>query len=122
MKFNKTCILIQMNDEVDTKIVNFNDTIDQSKPYDSKKNCWVPDEKEGYLLGEIKATKGDIVSVGLPGGEVIQIKSNQTNSTIKSVELPHNYRVLQIKRFYNFHFLKYFLKSQQYVGIFSVSL
>lgn len=45
--------------------------IDQSKPYDSKKNCWVPDEKEGYLLGEIKATKGDIVSVGLPGGEVI---------------------------------------------------
>lgn len=45
--------------------------IDQSKPYDSKKNCWVPDEKEGYLLGEIKATKGDIVTVGLPGGEVI---------------------------------------------------
>lgn len=45
--------------------------IDQSKPYDSKKNCWVPDEKEGYLLGEIKATKGDIVSVGLPGGEVM---------------------------------------------------
>lgn len=46
--------------------------IDQSKPYDSKKNCWVPDEKEGYLLGDIKATKGDIVSVGLPGGEVMQ--------------------------------------------------
>lgn len=45
--------------------------IDQSKPYDSKKNCWVPDEKEGYLIGEIKATKGDIVSVSLPGGEVI---------------------------------------------------
>lgn len=44
--------------------------IDQSKPYDSKKACWVPDEKEGYLLGEIKATKGDLVSVGLPGGEV----------------------------------------------------
>lgn len=44
--------------------------IDQSKPYDGKKACWVPDEKEGYLLGEIKATKGDIVTVGLPGGEV----------------------------------------------------
>lgn len=44
--------------------------IDQSKPYDAKKACWIPDEKEGYLLGEIKATKGDIVSVGLPGGEV----------------------------------------------------
>ena len=44
--------------------------IDQTKPYDAKKACWIPDEKEGYLLGEIKATKGDIVSVGLPGGEV----------------------------------------------------
>lgn len=44
--------------------------IDQTKPYDAKKACWVPDEKEGYLLGEIKATKGDIVTVGLPGGEV----------------------------------------------------
>lgn len=44
--------------------------IDQTKPYDAKKACWVPDEKEGYLLGEIKATKGDVVSVTLPGGEV----------------------------------------------------
>lgn len=44
--------------------------IDQSKPYDGKKACWVPDEKEGHVLGEIKATKGDIVSVILPGGEV----------------------------------------------------
>lgn len=47
--------------------------IDQTKPYDAKKACWVPDEKEGYLLGEIKATKGDVVSVGLPGGEVIYL-------------------------------------------------
>lgn len=44
--------------------------IDQTKPYDSKKSCWVPDEKEGYLLGEIRATKGDLVTVALPGGEV----------------------------------------------------
>ncbi|XP_060665608.1 myosin heavy chain, muscle isoform X5 [Drosophila nasuta] len=51
--------------------------IDQSKPYDSKKNCWVPDEKEGYLLGDIKATKGDIVSVGLPGGETKDFKKDQ---------------------------------------------
>ncbi|XP_055295507.1 myosin heavy chain, muscle isoform X5 [Sitodiplosis mosellana] len=48
--------------------------IDQSKPYDSKKACWVPDEKEGYVLGEIKATKGDIVSVGVPGGETRNVK------------------------------------------------
>lgn len=44
--------------------------IDQSKPYDSKKACWIPDDKEGYLLGEIRATKGDIVTVAVPGGEV----------------------------------------------------
>ncbi|XP_011647040.1 myosin heavy chain, muscle isoform X23 [Pogonomyrmex barbatus] len=51
--------------------------IDQTKPYDAKKACWVPDEKEGYLLGEIKATKGDIVSVGLPGGETKQFRKDQ---------------------------------------------
>ncbi|XP_055702061.1 myosin heavy chain, muscle isoform X20 [Phlebotomus papatasi] len=51
--------------------------IDQTKPYDSKKNCWVPDEKDGYLLGEIKATKGDLVTVGLPGGEEKNFKKDQ---------------------------------------------
>ncbi|XP_011051461.1 PREDICTED: LOW QUALITY PROTEIN: myosin heavy chain, muscle [Acromyrmex echinatior] len=51
--------------------------IDQTKPYDAKKACWVPDEKEGYLLGEIKATKGDVVSVGLPGGETKDYKKDQ---------------------------------------------
>lgn len=63
--------------------------IDQSKPYDSKKNCWVPDEKEGYLLGDIKATKGDIVSVGLPGGEVMQSpkKRNQKRKQKKKNKL-----------------------------------
>ena len=44
--------------------------IDQTKPYDPKKACWVPDEKEGFVLGEIKGTKGDLVTVGIPGGEV----------------------------------------------------
>ncbi|XP_011506379.1 PREDICTED: myosin heavy chain, muscle isoform X8 [Ceratosolen solmsi marchali] len=51
--------------------------IDQTKPYDAKKACWIPDEKEGYLLGEIKATKGDIVSIGLPGGERRELKKDQ---------------------------------------------
>lgn len=51
--------------------------IDQSKPYDSKKACWVPDEKDGYVLGEIKATKGDIVSVSVPGGEVYKLITNK---------------------------------------------
>ncbi|XP_034947010.1 myosin heavy chain, muscle isoform X14 [Chelonus insularis] len=51
--------------------------IDQSKPYDAKKACWVPDEKEGYLLGEIKATKGDLVTVILPGGESKQFSKDE---------------------------------------------
>ncbi|KAG8222882.1 hypothetical protein J437_LFUL003527 [Ladona fulva] len=50
--------------------------IDQTKPYDAKKACWVPDEKEGYLLGEIKSTKGDIVTVSLPGGEERNVKKD----------------------------------------------
>lgn len=50
--------------------------IDQTKPYDAKKSCWVPDEKEGFILGEIKGTKGDLVTVAIPGGEVKKI-SNQ---------------------------------------------
>lgn len=45
--------------------------IDQTKPYDAKKACWVPDDKEGFLLGEIRGTKGDLVTVDIPGGEVI---------------------------------------------------
>ncbi|XP_040163724.1 myosin heavy chain, muscle isoform X29 [Anopheles arabiensis] len=51
--------------------------IDQSKPYDSKKACWVPEEKEGYVLGEIKATKGELVTVALPGGEEKNFKKEQ---------------------------------------------
>lgn len=46
--------------------------IDQTKPYDAKKSCWVPDDKEGFVLGEIRGTKGDLISVAVPGGEVIR--------------------------------------------------
>lgn len=36
---------------------------EQNQPFDGKKNCWVPDPKEGYLKAEIKSTKGDEVTV-----------------------------------------------------------
>jgi len=36
---------------------------DQSKPYDAKTACWVPDPAEGFILGEIKGTEGDNVKV-----------------------------------------------------------
>lgn len=41
---------------------------DQSKVYDSKKNCWVPDEEEGYVEGIIKKTEGDMVQVAIGQG------------------------------------------------------
>uniref|UniRef100_A0A8D8U4L3 Myosin heavy chain, muscle n=1 Tax=Cacopsylla melanoneura TaxID=428564 RepID=A0A8D8U4L3_9HEMI len=50
--------------------------IDQSKPYDGKKACWVPDEAEGFVQGEIKGTKGEVVSVVLPGGEAKDFKKD----------------------------------------------
>ncbi|XP_046680383.1 myosin heavy chain, muscle isoform X10 [Homalodisca vitripennis] len=50
--------------------------IDQTKPYDAKKACWVPDEAEGFVQGEIKATKGDLVTVTLPNGETKDFKKD----------------------------------------------
>ncbi|KAH9629146.1 hypothetical protein HF086_008595 [Spodoptera exigua] len=57
--------------------------IDQSKPYDGKKACWVPDDKEGFLQGEIKATKGELVTVILPGGELLNFALNEQEKTLK---------------------------------------
>ncbi|XP_071547337.1 myosin heavy chain, muscle-like isoform X24 [Panulirus ornatus] len=50
--------------------------IDQTKPYDAKKSCWVPDEKEGYVIGEIQGTKGDLVTVGVGHGETKNFKKD----------------------------------------------
>ncbi|BES95426.1 Myosin heavy chain [Nesidiocoris tenuis] len=50
--------------------------IDQTKPYDAKKACWVPDEAESFVQGEIVGTKGDVVSVKLPGGETKDFKKD----------------------------------------------
>ncbi|PAV57243.1 hypothetical protein WR25_07743 [Diploscapter pachys] len=46
--------------------------LDQSKPYDSKKNCWIPDAEEGYIEGEIKGPgpKADLVIVKVADKEV----------------------------------------------------
>ncbi|XP_071040141.1 myosin heavy chain, muscle isoform X4 [Parasteatoda tepidariorum] len=48
--------------------------IDQTKPYDGKKMVWVVDEKEGYVIGLIKETKGDMC--------VVEIEK-QENRTVK---------------------------------------
>lgn len=36
---------------------------EQNQPFDGKKNCWIPDHKEGYLKAEVISTKGDDVTV-----------------------------------------------------------
>lgn len=43
---------------------------DQTKPYDGKKMVWCVDEKEGYIMGLIKETKGDVCIVEIEGQEV----------------------------------------------------
>ena len=36
---------------------------EQNQPFDGKKNCWIPDAKEGYLKAEVISTKGDDITV-----------------------------------------------------------
>ena len=38
---------------------------EQTQTFDGKKNCWVPDEKEGFLAAEIQSTKGEEITVKL---------------------------------------------------------
>ena len=37
--------------------------LSEAPPYDGKKSCWIPDEKEGYVAAEIESTKGEVVCV-----------------------------------------------------------
>ncbi|GIX99464.1 myosin heavy chain, muscle [Caerostris darwini] len=49
---------------------------DQTKPYDGKKMVWVADEKEGYVLGLIKETKGEMCTVEIEGQENRNVKKD----------------------------------------------
>ena len=44
--------------------------LDGTKAYDAKTACWIPDPKEGFLLGKITASSGDKTTVQLPNFEV----------------------------------------------------
>jgi hypothetical protein len=46
---------------------------DQSKAYDAKTACWVPDPAEGFVQGEIKKQDGDNITVW-NGNEVRHMK------------------------------------------------
>ncbi|XP_078700139.1 uncharacterized protein LOC144926943 isoform X1 [Branchiostoma floridae x Branchiostoma belcheri] len=49
----------------------------RSAPYDAKKNCWVPDAQEVFIEAEIKAKKGDQVTVTTRTGNTITVKAGQ---------------------------------------------
>ncbi|XP_037083824.1 myosin heavy chain, muscle-like isoform X9 [Pollicipes pollicipes] len=51
--------------------------IDQTKPFDAKTAAWVPDDADGFVQGKITGTKGDLVTVSLPGGEEKNFKKEQ---------------------------------------------
>ena len=48
--------------------------LDQNKPFDAKVAAWIPDKEEGFVQGKIVGTKGDLVTVAIPGGDVSQGK------------------------------------------------
>jgi len=43
----------------------------RSQAFDAKKACWIPDQKEVYIAGEITEVKGDQTVVKTAKGEVI---------------------------------------------------
>ncbi|CAJ0585954.1 unnamed protein product, partial [Mesorhabditis spiculigera] len=48
-----------------------------SRPFDSKKNCWVPDPEEGYIAAEIKETNGEQVTVITCRGNEVTVKKDE---------------------------------------------
>lgn len=43
---------------------------EQTKAFDGKKACWVPDAKEGFMAAEIQSTKGEEITVKTASNEV----------------------------------------------------
>ena len=44
----------------------------QARPFDGKKNCFIPDHKEGFIPAEITGREGGLVVVKTGKGEVIK--------------------------------------------------
>jgi myosin heavy chain 6/7 len=42
----------------------------QAQPFDGKKQCFIPDAKEGFIAAEIQSTKGEEVTVKSAKNEV----------------------------------------------------
>ena len=62
--------------------------LNATKPFDSKKNVFVADAKEGYVAGEIQSNEGGKCKVKKPSGEVntrrfLKLKLKSINIFIK---------------------------------------
>uniref|UniRef100_A0A8C3SXI7 Myosin-16 n=1 Tax=Chelydra serpentina TaxID=8475 RepID=A0A8C3SXI7_CHESE len=60
-----------------------------NKPYDIKKSCWVKDEKEGFVAGEIQSDKGDQVVVKTVTNQTLTMKKDD----IQQMNPPKFYQV-----------------------------
>jgi myosin heavy chain 6/7 len=58
-------------------VISTEERIKQSAiPFDGKKQCWVPDAKEGFVSGEIQSTKGDEVTIKTSKKETVTVKKD----------------------------------------------
>ena len=48
-----------------------------NKPFDGKKNCWIPDTKQGYVAAKIESTKGDYVTVLTESMQTVTVKKDK---------------------------------------------
>lgn len=51
----------------------------QAQPFDGKKQCWVPEAKEGFIAAEIQSTKGEEVTVKTGKGETLTFKKDDVH-------------------------------------------
>jgi hypothetical protein len=54
----------------------------QAQPFDGKKQCWVPDQKESFLAAEITGNKGDDVVAKTSKGDVSLRHTGQCDAMI----------------------------------------
>lgn len=46
---------------------------EQTTPFDGKKNCWVPDPKEGFASAEIQSSKGEEITVKIMSDNSVSV-------------------------------------------------
>lgn len=47
----------------------------QAQPFDGKKNCWIPEPKEGYISADIQSIKADNITVKTSKGDVFNLNT-----------------------------------------------